>query len=70
MYNLFIFLKRVLYLLIQQYLIEGNNTDVPGNFISYLIQHNKVKAFVFERNRYGIGTVESYNKVQAIYNNI
>ncbi|MHA7117638.1 nucleotidyltransferase family protein [Aerococcus viridans] len=53
--------------LIQKYLDEGNNPDAPGNFIPYLIQHNEVKAFVFEGERYDIGTVESYNAVQEIF---
>lgn len=34
--------------LVKQYLIKGNNPDAVGNFIPYLIQHNKVEAFVFE----------------------
>ena len=53
--------------LIQEYLNEGNNPDAPGNFIPYLIQHNEVKAFVFEGKRYDIGTVESYNAVQEVF---
>lgn len=53
--------------LIQKYLNEGNNPDAPGNFIPYLIRNNVVKAFVFEGNRYDIGTVESYNAVQEVF---
>ena len=53
--------------LIQEYLNAGNNPDAPGNFIPYLIQHNQVKAFVFEGKRYDIGTVESYNAVQEVF---
>lgn len=54
--------------LINQYMNEGNNPDAPGNFIPYLIQHNEVKAYVFVGERYDIGTVDSYNKVQEIFN--
>ena len=53
--------------LIQEYLDEGNKPDAPGNFIPYLIQRNVVKAFVFEGDRYDIGTIDSYNKVQEIF---
>lgn len=53
--------------LIRQYLDEGNNSDALGNFIPYLIGNNEAITFVFEGKRYDIGTVESYNKVQEIY---
>src|SRR5699024_3190985 len=56
--------------LIQEYLNEGNNPDAPGNFIPYLIQHKRVKAFVFEGKRYDIGTVESYDAVQEVFKKV
>lgn len=64
----FYVLKSSILPLIKQYLGEGNNPDAPGNFIPYLIGINKVKAFVFEENLYDIDTIESYNKVQEIFN--
>lgn len=62
----FYVLKETTLPLIKQYLNEGNNPDVPGNFIPYFILNKKVKAFVFEGKRYDIGTIESYSKVQEI----
>lgn len=49
--------------LIREYLKQSNSPDAPGKFIPYLIQHNQVKAFVFEGKHYDIGTVESYHAV-------
>lgn len=62
----FYVLKETTLPLIKQYLNEGNNPDVPGNFIPYFILNKKVKAFVFVGKRYDIGAIESYNKVQEI----
>ncbi|ALZ87477.1 hypothetical protein APT62_02955 [Aerococcus urinaeequi] len=55
--------------LIEQYLNEGLNPDAPGNFIPYLIQQKDAYAYVFEGKRYDIGTLESYEKVQKIFDN-
>lgn len=62
----FYVLKETTLPLIKQYLNEGNNPDVPGNFIPYFILNKKVKAFVSEGKQYDIGTIESYSKVQEI----
>lgn len=51
----------------QNYLDEGYNADAPGHFIPYLIEKKPVHAFQFEGQRYDIGTVESYERVQAIF---
>lgn len=53
--------------LIKRYLDDGNNPDAPGNFIPWLIQHKDVYAFKFKGERYDIGTVESYYKVQELF---
>lgn len=53
--------------LINQYLEEGNNSDAPGNFIPWLIGKKDVYTYQFEGYRYDIGTVESYNRVQAMF---
>ena len=50
--------------LIQKYLAEGENPDAPGNFIPWLIKRKDVYAYEFSGERYDIGTVESYEKVQ------
>lgn len=55
--------------LIQAYLNEGYNPDAPGNFIPYLINNKDTYAYVFEGKRYDIGTLESYEKVQKIFEN-
>lgn len=65
----FYVLKKDSLALIKQYLNEGNNPDAPGNFIPYLIETNDVYAFVFEGKRYDIGTLESYDRVQRIFEN-
>lgn len=53
--------------LIKQYLAEGQNSDAPGNFIPWLIQRKPVHAYLFEGRRYDIGTLESYERVQALF---
>ena len=53
--------------LLEQYLEEGNNPDAPGNFIPWLIQLKEMYAFKFEGLRYDIGTPESYEKVQKLF---
>lgn len=55
--------------LIAKYIQEGNNPDAPGNFIPWLIRHKDVHAYQFDGQRYDIGTVESYKKVQDIFLN-
>lgn len=52
----------------QKYLEEGNNPDAPGHFVPYLIKHKAVHAFQFQGKRYDIGTLESYETVQKIFN--
>ncbi|MFW5442242.1 nucleotidyltransferase family protein [Aerococcus urinaeequi] len=51
----------------KQYLGAGHNPDAPGHFVPYLIQRKTVHAFQFEGRRYDIGTVESYERVQRIF---
>ena len=53
--------------LIDQYIAEGNNPDAPGHFIPWLIKHKDVYAYEFSGQRYDIGTMESYEKVQALF---
>ncbi|WP_163539003.1 nucleotidyltransferase family protein [Gracilibacillus sp. YIM 98692] len=50
--------------MIKRYIEEGNNPDAPGHFVPWLIQHKDVYAYLFEGQRYDIGTVESYERVQ------
>src|SRR5690554_726827 len=53
--------------LLGQYLEEGHNPDAPGNFIPWLIKKKHVYAYQFAGYRYDIGTIDSYKKVQAVY---
>jgi len=53
----------------KHYLDEGYDADAPGHFIPYLIGKKPVHAFQFEGERYDIGTVESYERVQEIFEN-
>lgn len=54
--------------LFNQYKNEGHNMDANGNFIPYLLEHSKVNGFVFDDYRYDIGTLESYEAVQKLFN--
>jgi len=53
--------------LIDQYIDEGNNPDAPGHFVPWLIKHRDVYAYEFSGQRYDIGTMESYEKVQTLF---
>lgn len=53
--------------LISRFIAQGNNPDAPGNFIPWLIQYKDVYAYHFHGNRYDIGTLESYEEVQKLY---
>lgn len=52
---------------VKQYLAAGNNPDAPGNFIPWLIQRELVHAYCFSGSRYDIGTLESYQAVQQLF---
>lgn len=56
--------------LFREYLEEGNNPDAPGHFVPYLIDKKAVHAFLFEGKRYDIGTVESYQAVKDVFENL
>ncbi len=51
----------------QKYLDAGYNADAPGHFIPYLLEKKPVYAFQFQGQRYDIGTLESYERVQTIF---
>ncbi len=46
---------------------EGCGTDAPGSFVCYLCEHTPVYAYEMPGQRYDIGDLESYKKVQKIY---
>lgn len=53
--------------LFHQYLAESNNPDAPGYFNIWLHKKTPVYAYFFQGNRYDIGNLESYKKVNQIY---
>lgn len=53
--------------LFKEYLEAGYPADAPGNFIPYLIDNRSVHAYQFAGQRYDIGTIESYENVQRIF---
>ena len=55
---------------IKSFIEEGNNSDAPGSFISYLYDKTDVYAYLMPGNRYDIGTIESYEFVNKVYKGI
>jgi len=53
--------------LIDKYLEEGNSPDAPGNFPAWLYTRKKVMAHLFDGECYDIGTFESYEEVQNLF---
>lgn len=49
---------------------EGCKKDAPGSFVCWLYDKSDVYAYEMPGKRYDIGTLESYNKVNEIYNGI
>ncbi len=53
--------------LFQKYLSEGNNPDAPGNFPAWLYKQKEVYAYTFNGECYDIGTRQSYEEVQQLF---
>ena len=53
--------------LFQKYLLEGNNPDAPGNFPAWLYKQKEVYAYTFKGECYDIGTRQSYEEVQQLF---
>ncbi len=53
--------------LFEKYLSQGNNPDAPGNFPAWLYKQKEVYAYTFKGECYDIGTPESYQEVQALF---
>ncbi len=53
--------------LFAKYLSQGNNPDAPGNFPAWLYQQKEVYAYTFEGECYDIGTLQSYEEVQRLF---
>lgn len=55
---------------IAQAIDDGCGVDAPGSFVSWLCQKTDMHAFEMPGNRYDIGNLESYEKVQKEYKGI
>lgn len=54
--------------MIKQFIEEGNNGDAPGMLISWLSKQIIMHAYLFDGNRYDIGTLSNYYEAQNLYN--
>ncbi|MCL2351979.1 MAG: nucleotidyltransferase family protein [Firmicutes bacterium] len=52
--------------LFQKYLAEGNNPDAPGHFPQWLYKRKPVYVYIMNGECYDIGTLQSYEEVQAL----
>lgn len=50
-------------------LIKTQKTDAPGNLIKYLAQNSEVHGFVFDQHWFDVGTFESLEEAQKVYQN-
>ena len=55
---------------VKQGIDDGCNTDAPGSYIAWLCQKTNVYAMKMPGNRYDIGNLQSYEKVQKEYKGI
>jgi glucose-1-phosphate thymidylyltransferase len=55
---------------INEYLKGRNNPDAPGYFIEWLYRQTDVYGFVSDKTWYDIGSLESYDQVNAYYRNL
>jgi len=66
---LYIFPRRGLHL-VKKYLEEGNNPDVPGYFIQWLVKREKVYGYEFNGKWLDIGNINSYEKAKEEFHSI
>jgi glucose-1-phosphate thymidylyltransferase len=52
---------------ITNYLSEGNSSDQPGHFMTWLSKQGKLYGFELTGDWYDIGSIESYNKANESY---
>lgn len=52
---------------LKQYLEEGNKSDAPGFFLSYLYQKESVYVFPLDGNWFDVGTHEALEEVRNLY---
>ena len=56
--------------LVAQGIAEGCGTDAPGSYIAWLCGKTPVHAMQMPGNRYDVGNLESYNKINSTYEGI
>ena len=61
------FLPKDIARLITDYLSEGNSSDQPGHFMTWLSKQGKLYGFELVGDWYDIGSIESYNKANESY---
>ncbi len=54
----------------KKYLTDGNNPDAPGHFPSWLHKIKPIYTYSFEGTFYDIGTPESYEEANRIFENL
>ena len=52
---------------IAKFLNSNQNHDAPGHFVEWLYTLAPVYAFEFDAERYDIGDIETYRKVNELY---
>jgi len=53
---------------VKEYLEAGNNPDAPGHFVEWAYKDNPIYAYLVKEDRYDIGTIDSYNETNKIFN--
>jgi glucose-1-phosphate thymidylyltransferase len=53
--------------LLDEYIIEGNNTDATGFFLEWLTKKIDVYAYVYDGEVHDIGNIDIYKKIDKIY---
>lgn len=50
--------------LFDEYIKSGQSSDAPGNYVRWLYKKDKVFTFIFEKNWYDIGDIDTYEKLK------
>lgn len=67
-YATYIYPKEILHYF-NEYKLEGNNMDAPGNFPQYLYKKENIYAYEFKGECYDVGTHETLAIVNELYKN-
>lgn len=66
----FYFYKRADAARIREAIADGCGTDAPGSLVAWMCRHSVMHSMEMPGNRYDIGNLESYQKVQETYKGI